>query len=458
MKFLYWILASASYSSSSERNGEESHLSPISTPREPQLAPPVLRRRQSLSGFVPPVNALASYSSSTSEPVGGNSYPSPTAAPQDPELIPPLIIRRSFLPELALRENEAEDHPPPNKRVAPDTSVRNLPRVVQRIIDAQNTCESEFPYWPELSSRHETVPEFGTLTIENLLGTGRDSNVFSVVERRDVVLKYQSRKATKTGRYSLHPLVVDFWIGRMAWRLGVSAKPHFVSLGQMSNNGASIKTEGLEGDGIVRYMVLERVESCLDSLIDDPIGLYYSAVLGRNVVANLRKLHNAGICHGDIHSGNICLKDSKLVFIDFEMAFFSSEESFLPSRPRLSYVHSALTPWQLEGFPFSRRDDVYKAIFLIAEAAIGRTRFWHGKLDLSRTNPEELLAWKKEGNLFVSGDYDPVERDPRLSPEKKIIARDTLQEILRIVRGLSDTDIPYDSIITLLESIIQLYR
>jgi serine/threonine protein kinase len=409
MKFLYWILASASYSSSTERIEEDLYLSSSAALREASVGPAGPRRRPVVSGTTIPVN-------------------------------------------------DAEIRSPPNKRVARDTTRRRLPLRIQRIIEFQAFRESQFRYYPVLSFNHETVPEFGTLTIKDLLGAGKDSNVFSVVERVDVVIKYQSKRVGRGTRYPLHPLVVDFWIGGMASRLGVAAKPHFVSLGQMSNNGASIKTSGFEGDGIVRYMVLERVGRCLDSFIVDPIGLYKSAVVALSVVGNIQTLHNAGICHGDIHSGNICMKEPKLVFIDFGLSFFSTEESFTRSKPRMSYVHRSLTPWQLEGYSFSRRDDIYKAISLMAEAAIGSTRFWQGKSELVKTDPEELLAWKREGNLFVSGDYDPVERDPRLSPEEKTIARNILQEILRIVRGLSDAEIPYDSIITLLGRIIQLYR
>ena len=398
------------------------------------------------------------------------AFRSPSATARDDVSGPPPMRRRRRSFDLAA-ERGREIEPSSKEPKAEETSAQSLPEPPKIISEARMRVKLDQAdrdvanalFAPALSSLTETVPRFGKLTIRNLIGTGLYTRVFSVSERNDIVIKYQSCKAIRKNR--LHPLVVDFWMGEIASRLGVSPRPYFVSPGAESNDPTLMKTSflgdqspSLNGYPIVRYMVMEKVDRCIGSTIRKSLGLLNAATVTRMVIESLQKLHGAGIGHGDIHGGNICLLNHRLMLIDFGLGFFVSDEASQPAITRLSYVHNSLTPWQLEGLPFTRRDDVYKAIFFMAESLLGSERLWEGKRDWAIVDPEALLAWKRDENLFVAGDYDPIDSERRLSPDQKRTAKDILQEVLEITRNLTDADIPYGRLITLLNRISNLYR
>ena len=93
----------------------------------------------------------------------------------------------------------------------------------------------------------------------------------------------------------------------------------------------------------------------------------------------LRTIHDMGIIHGDIHGGNILFKnpgsaplmnDTELVFIDFENADLLPTNVGAPvGAPRRSRVHPELLSfWHLRGYRVGRRDDVFRALELLAHA------------------------------------------------------------------------------------------
>ena len=62
-------------------------------------------------------------------------------------------------------------------------------------------------------------------------------------------------------------------------------------------------------------------------LMDEIDGVMIKDIIDEDIAYRLgleiRKLHSAGIIHGDITSSNVMLKDGKLVFIDFGLGRYS---------------------------------------------------------------------------------------------------------------------------------------
>ena len=87
------------------------------------------------------------------------------------------------------------------------------------------------------------------------------------------------------------------------------------------------------------------------------------------------------------------------MLIDYGLAGSVSGETNVPVRKRLSWVHASLTPWQLEGSKFARRDDIYKTLFMIANWMWGQSGFTK-LLGTYNGDTETFLQWKKDGPLF----------------------------------------------------------
>jgi serine/threonine protein kinase len=93
---------------------------------------------------------------------------------------------------------------------------------------------------------------------------------------------------------------------------------------------------------------------------------------GKDIILLLRKLHNSGFIHGDVHSGNVAATDpegSKFVLIDFGMAkFFPAEMAASVDRnieggPK----PGLLSPWHLDNLRVGRRDDIFRAFDIVAK-------------------------------------------------------------------------------------------
>ena len=118
------------------------------------------------------------------------------------------------------------------------------------------------------------------------------------------------------------------------------------------------------------------------------------------VIQMLQNIHDLGIVHGDISGSNILFKnpesvptmnDTELVFIDFEYAVFFPDYIGTnirePRRSRLDPEH--LSPWHLQGFRVGRRDDVFRALELLAYAMSRGANYMH-----LRDEVAEAVRWE----------------------------------------------------------------
>ena len=297
--------------------------------------------------------------------------------------------------------------------------------------------EDNANYYPRLKYHFEIAGNgIGFVKIDSFIASSQYSSVLSLEGRDDIVIKYQGDcdHYDKTP----HPLLPDYWNGQIGAGAGVSPAIYFlsppVSMADFCSDvdDDSVCSAPREADpmaklrfnlfqpykdymeqalecktkGKVRYMIMERVGACLASEtknggIDPITAIDY----GIQTIA----LHRADVIHGDIHPGNVCHRRGPLgglTLIDYGYASSVSKES--NSRPRglLKWVHSSLTPWQLQGYSFSRRDDIYKSFFFVASMIWG-DHIFSRMVHTFDDDPAGLLKWKQDGPLFEWHDSHP---------------------------------------------------
>ena len=139
-----------------------------------------------------------------------------------------------------------------------------------------------------------------------------------------------------------------------------------------------------------RFLVQQKAGPEVTSYFEHLVNYTSSAVMARQavlitiqIIRMLQELHTNDVVHGDIHGSNILFSshqienlsefdagdESRLVFIDFDFA------SVIPSRNHTDPDNPVwrlrspvlLSPWQLAGDRIGPRDDVYRALELMAD-------------------------------------------------------------------------------------------
>lgn len=320
---------------------------------------------------------------------------------------------------------------------------------------------------PNLSSTFEEHPELGTLTLGRRISMRAESVVYEIRERPDLVIKYQ----VMCDQRDDHPLIYDFIFLNEAAEIGLSPEPLFLSPASRMLVGFTSKTwfdmpppnraKCVGKKGTVRYLVLERVGPCLDAVKKDiRFSMMESLQIGIRVVRMLEQLHvDKQVIHGDIHLGNICYplgdERDRLLFIDFGLAEFTDSETDEPERGPFDYFHTALTPWQLLGQSFYRRDDIYKTIFMVAVMMNGDAPM--SKL-IQEMEARELLAWKTSPAIFEHPDVDPIGSLSNISESKKEEIRVIFGSLIDAVMELNSvkTPIEYDQYVAMMHAVIEI--
>jgi len=170
----------------------------------------------------------------------------------------------------------------------------------------------------------ENVPVYGDLTLRELIGQGEASTVYTVTERDDLVIKYQS-DCPKSLNAQFHPLILDYFFLKKIEDLDITPRVDFISPLSFlpSERGRKCAFGMNEGQfdrciehatGTVRYMVMEKTGPTIASIMRRYEGqeVPFRGVLrlGISLMKNLKKLHqDGGIVHGDIHIGNVVLRN-----------------------------------------------------------------------------------------------------------------------------------------------------
>jgi hypothetical protein len=281
---------------------------------------------------------------------------------------------------------------------------------------------------PLLGEEYEEFPETATngsvrIRVGDRLGRSSTSMVLTIKDTEwnsKWVLKYVGDCGTWE-RETIHPLLRDAWF---LWELEATnlvPKVLYASPPAPMTSEVSRKTDfelSLTdrercmrfGDRTVRFMIMERIDKDLYKLVGNSrLSVKNSLLLTRLILQGIGKMHAQGIVHGDIHPGNIGLLSiatesdpsaARLVFIDFGNAFYAEENIGKPAliREPMSFVHCLFSHWNLDGFRFGYRDDVFKALMVGAFLmnGFGWTRFC---MSLA-TNGAKMMEFKRDSFLF----------------------------------------------------------
>ncbi len=242
----------------------------------------------------------------------------------------------------------------------------------------------------------------------------------------------------------------------------------------------------------VRYTVMERVKGKPIDMIygsheDSKLPIAVAALYGIEIVTALRTIHEMNVIHGDIHPSNVMIDvNGKAKLIDFERAKLLSPsdlrymakknlcgQTFSTRMHRLR-IHQWSTPWEAQRCVSSFRDDMYRALYVIASMMYGYPliSFFY---DLTRGEVTEDMQrqWvevKTHSNQMFNIDTSGNERLPISCRRKFLIADIFGQGNTQVVDSVSymferltnlvmyleiDARPKYDAIISVLAEILE---
>ena len=150
--------------------------------------------------------------------------------------------------------------------------------------------------------------------------------------------------------------------------------------------------------------------------------------MARKTVRLVKRMHELGFVHGDMHFGNVAFRspdlqftevknvaDHDMILIDFGYSVFMPDtldlaEAEEPDKKIAGLSPLYLSPWQMQGHRRSPRDDVVRIIDSLAYAL-------HPALQRhirANTDREFVLKFKLEGIYFGSGSCTHLFLDPRV--------------------------------------------
>ena len=217
--------------------------------------------------------------------------------------------------------------------------------------------------------------------------------------------------------------------------------PSWIRTEQLIKKRAECARAGTE----TRFMVLEKVGvevgfylQYLRTKVPWHVNARRSVALTIRVIQMLQTIHDMGIVHGDIHDGNLLFKnpaahpydrvamdDTELVFIDFEYAlFFPDTMGTRVDEPRTAGLSRLiLSHWQLQGYRIGRRDDIFRALEMLADAMTPGLYF----AELGRRMRAEQARTKDRAtDKFVAGLKMPETLFRGVLPELHVIDPDEI--------------------------------
>ena len=290
------------------------------------------------------------------------------------------------------------------------------------------------------------------------------SNVFRVANRPEWVIKYQSNCEYAT---QPHPLLRDFFFLKRLEHLGVAPKAIFLSLPTKLTAPMSPKTHFTTPRGVmekecllyrldahVRFMVME---SAISTLAEVQVSYYsrrLNVPLGESIqimisaLTSLELIHKAGVVHRDIHSGNIAILpgiDSRIGFIDFGRSKLVTSQFFSTRKeriyPSLSRLHVQYSPFEIDGFEPSFRDDVYRVLEIGSSMIVGPGALYSHMQSLS---PRELFEFKRNGDFYsatpTARAADRLDSLPGLTKEDIWTLRDSLRRAVNMARTVESVE------------------
>ena len=127
------------------------------------------------------------------------------------------------------------------------------------------------------------------------------------------------------------------------------------------------------GKPIIRYMISERMGIDLHDFLYSKSkrqrGLSFQdkIKIGGQMIMYLERLHALNIVHGDAHTGNWIIDKGVVKMIDFGRSKIITESELDANKCRVRSTSSHLwnTKWEMRSCPYSYRDDVIQAVFMM---------------------------------------------------------------------------------------------
>lgn len=326
---------------------------------------------------------------------------------------------------------------------------------------------------PNLYDNRENVmlPSGSMLILNFLLWHTSTSTIWDVSQHPNLLVKYQIYFPDES--VIIHPLSREYYYMKRIQNLHISPKVIHLSGPTNLDNFENVphkfafrlsNTEREECRGQpVRFMLIKKIDGpSLSELWRHSISMKTIVQIGQQMITVLQKLHTVGgIQHGDVHSGNwvIDRNAGRLFLIDFGMAQLI-RQTHIPDPLEPFKNHVLFSPWEQAGYSPEPRDDVYRAVFILAEFVVGHTRLveWFA----GKSGPAAIEA-KLTVDLFNVGQPAPTiigtvatnvlglvfpTQPPPVAPQ--------WTRIMRIVQEMQpNTPPPYEEILTELVSIYQ---
>ena len=269
------------------------------------------------------------------------------------------------------------------------------------------------PYTPSM----QAIP-MGLIRLTKHLGPTGSGNAYigECADGQWVVVKYsQDCKTRRLDNATEHPMFVDALFLNALNPTGLVVRPIYLSAPSALSGERPINprliTKSLDRSfeecvavgTQVRLMVTELAGVSLSEYlfwlresVDWSTNARRTVSLVIPVVQMLEVIHDKGVLHGDIHRSNILFKspiwdpskidpnDTSLVFVDFEYAVFFPSEINTETRTEPGHRNPVLlSHWQLANWRMGRRDDIYRALEILADSLNLRIYWEHLQAVLS---------------------------------------------------------------------------
>ena len=295
------------------------------------------------------------------------------------------------------------------------------------------------------------------LRIGPLLFRTKTAVIFAVRDDAKKVVKYHHNCDDIE---EVHALVRDYIFLRNLQGAGVVPHAYFLSPPVRFPASRSLKTDfaipddqraacAANAGGQIRFMVMERAETSLDTLAYDMnraghrVPVVEAIKVMIQALQAIERIHVKGVVHGDIHWGNLVLLNRNghqdLRLIDFGNAMFADEMELLPAIVRVpgSYNHCYFSHWNLAGYRFAYRDDVFKAL-MVGAFLINGPKYSEYCVGLE-SDIQAMMAFKRDSFLFAMPDRDHL-AEMQVDPETKRVVRQRLSNALVLARSVGHVD------------------
>lgn len=340
------------------------------------------------------------------------------------------------------------------------------------LLSQQLDRDKSFPI-PKLFHRHELIVTdyddddgpYLRIELGEPLSEGALSTVHDLASHPDWVVKYQSNCDANLNK--VHPLITEFNFLKQLEGLGVTprviylsrpaelVRPMFASpKTSFVNKPHFLKACRKRLDMHVRFMVLEKVYLTFHDVEQGiaekneyfPISFAIALMLAS--VEALETIHLEDIVHGDVHAGNLAVLDQtthSVGLIDFGRAkSTASDLYYLEGGERIAQplvnVHVMNSPFEMDGFKSSFRDDIYRALEIGANQVSGGKLYTYMDSLTDSNNHQLLFEYKASGDLFrvpgASLEGDRIDLRAGLTQAEKKAMRNALREAIALVRQI----------------------